>query len=271
MSMRMVRIAVGVAMVAFLGQPASACPACTYALLFAVYPPLIMIACTGLAWCLLNGLWGAGWKGKLRCAAADWPGLIALGILAPFVVWFGLPMALVMLACAIVAWACSFRREAVARLPAMQLRLVRVTGWMAIVVIGGRVMFEAAYPTPHAPVNVILEWDGTGLARGAVRELKKREPHSLPDYREIVRRTSGFNASDAAQRLAVIGDPAIDAPLAIDLLERIAKWDTNSYLTKEIELSLRTMTGLELPESTSAAVWKRAWKERTASPPAAIP
>ena len=108
----------------------------------------------------------------------------------------------------------------------------------------------------------------------AFYELKKSEPASIADYRDIVSKAKiDFAVSEAAKRLAVVGDSRMDVPFVIDALDRArarSRSDTARYVASDIERILVGMTGLSLPENTPTDQWRKAWSERQAAAGAKI-
>ncbi|MBW1692738.1 MAG: hypothetical protein JRJ41_01005 [Deltaproteobacteria bacterium] len=105
----------------------------------------------------------------------------------------------------------------------------------------------------RTPSDYILKWRHTYPARAALADLLKSGPEALPDLRVIVEKGSPPLIVQAAERLAVIGEPQVDVPLLLNAL--------SSTDSAKVESALRLLSGLELPENTAVKIWREEWQK----------
>jgi hypothetical protein len=113
----------------------------------------------------------------------------------------------------------------------------------------------------------IMAWQGTVLERTLLRELEKKEPDSLDQYRKLMRKASGSILWLTSKRVAEVGEAEVDVPILIEALgsDRSDGGEYGPYgIEREtIELALRELTGLSLPEETSPKEWEREWSRKS--------
>jgi hypothetical protein len=91
---------------------------------------------------------------------------------------------------------------------------VRSLGVLVSLVILGSVAYGIHARNTRTPADFICRWKETGPTHGEFLKLVRKEPASLADYREILRRgSSAYIDAEVAKRVALIGDPEIDLPL----------------------------------------------------------
>lgn len=258
-------------------SPASACTICTDAMLWKVFPPILIWAWLGIAWFLALVILSAIWNQKIPFVPRIRTGavLVMLGSLAPLM--FGLSITLPFLACAFLGSVMVLRNRP-ERYSLKFAGIVLLLTILALAAIATTAAREVISPTPGEPIDVILRWGGTVPARAALSELERAEPHSATSYRRILeeaplpgeipwmryawpgdcKQLGFFSVSQAAKRLVIIEDPTIDAPLLIEALRR-SRACSKDYDAMEIEETLRQMTGLSLPDGTSTDEWQQAW------------
>jgi len=267
-----------VALLLISSFPASACTICSDAMVWKIFPPILIWAWIGVAWFLALAVLSAIGKERIpylpriRISII----LVVLGSLVPFA--FGLTIVLPFLGFALLSfiWILRKRRDYSPSFAIMTYTISLFS--LAVMAITG--IYEIISPTPRMPLNVILRWDGTVPSRVALDELKNEEPESAAVYREIlkcalmpgdipstrwawpygVRKPNLSTVARVATRLSAIGDPAIDVPLLIETLQAARSVPENIF-AEEIEEVLGTMTRISLSTGTSTEEWKVAWRE----------
>lgn len=240
---------------------AYACGLCTAALIWRIFPPLILWGWVGVVWFLILSVLSAVWRRKIQFV----PGPILSVVLAvvasvAYAAMLGPLVILPFAASALAGWLALLweERRTPAKYPARFRVLSNAVSGTAVALIVLTGAGELVSPTSKSPTDALLRWEGTVSERISFTELKKQEPVSADAYREIVGRARFFAVGTAAKRLAVIGDRERDVPTIIDALER-AQTRRDQYVASDIGGALREFTGLPISNEAPAAEWRRAW------------
>lgn len=226
---------VGVALVAaglLVAAPgeALACGYCTRSIVDALLPGVNAWSTWAVAWLAAMSLVRYSTKVVLPFVPLN-PGWLVLGLgFLGCGVTYGLLPLLPLALGPLVSTLMAFIPGAGRRWGSAALRGVR---WVGLVGVATGVVL-AGYSTyvhrTRSDVDFMCEWPGGPVTRGKVKRLAREEPASLATYREILRRPSHSFTADVAERVAEIGDPAIDLPLLRDALSRYPKdwtWDAD--------------------------------------------
>lgn len=143
---------------------------------------------------------------------------------------------------------------------------VQWTGTVAIVAMTFFAIHDVKVKREMDIADRIMAWQGTMLERKLLTELEKKEPESLDQYRKLMREASGSVLWLTAKRVAEVGEAEVDVPNLIEALgsDRSDGGQYGPYgIEREtIELALRELTGLSLPEETSPKEWEREWSRK---------
>lgn len=260
------RTGFGVLLIAFVlvcfPGVSEACTDCSRSIAWVQFPPLVLWEKVILAWYFALVVISLIWNQKIRLVPSRRnPGTIA-GIAVLYLMRSGPVLATVFLPLAIVSMVWELWKRPEGR-PASMNRTIHAVGILAITTLLGSAAAEIFDPTPRTPADIVLRWEGTVSEQTAFGKMKKSEPQSASDYRRIVREGRWFAVGFAAARLALIGESEVDVPLMIDALDRVREAD-REYVPSHVEEALRKMTGIKLPEDTSAEDWRAAWSAKLA-------
>lgn len=255
----------------FMPTPSLGCSHCALALADRYLPP-------ALGWCLLASIWFivASWAARGCKNTAGLPGLMgsAAVILIAWVIAFAVtgPFDFIIL----VLWvACSLCGKLFFSAPAdpapPRVRRTAIGIAVSAIAFGAVSIFVA-----HRRTNVdfVVKWDGAGPTLKMMRDMAVRGPAGHDELREIIRRGSAISVARSVDLLSPNVDPVRDVPLLLDAFERLtAASNTPPVGGSLIQETLRSWTGLKLPDGASAADWRRAWaaKDKTRQPHARRP
>ena len=141
---------------------------------------------------------------------------------------------------------------------AVDLKIISLAGWFTFVgLVGNSVNIRAT----RSDVDFILKWETTYTGQRLTKDIAGRGPESLADLRTILEKaTFGPTMEIAAEAFRTFGEPETDVPLLIRALSKCSAQGDLSCKS-EVETALRELSGLDLPEDTPAAIWRRNWNE----------
>ncbi len=122
------------------------------------------------------------------------------------------------------------------------------------------ITMTASIKHERTDADFILKYENFGPGKMALERLISQTPAQLNDLREIVLKgKNGQTVAKASEGIAAHGDPVQDAPLLLNIYEKIYGNDGD----EKIELALSKLTGLTLPEGSPPEEWKRNWNLNT--------
>ena len=257
-----------VAVVAAAPRSAEGCSVCVTALADYVLPPIVVWSLFCVVWFLTTAsivprATGRPWfmppigTAFLVVVGAA---LIGAGLLGP------IPLLALGLSPLVVSVR-SLRRSPPVEWQGRLLRRLRVNaiaGFAVLFVLTATAVFTLS---TRSTAEYALKWQSAGPAHAVVRDLAKSGPDSLPQLRVVVQKARPWMASEAAEGLAVFGDPAVDVPLLIDALGRARSDDSTGYAAERIRSALRRLSGLDLPDDAPVEEWRSAWRARSRETP----
>ncbi|MDZ4199595.1 MAG: hypothetical protein U1E27_09965 [Kiritimatiellia bacterium] len=101
------------------------------------------------------------------------------------------------------------------------VRAIRIIGWLHLVGLVCASGLMVHIHLTRTPEEYIVKWGSTTPGLKRLQDLRAEEPYSLDAYRHIVRHGSVLVASEAAERIGQIGEPARDVPLLQQALDRL--------------------------------------------------
>ena len=129
-----------------------------------------------------------------------------------------------------------------------------IAGLMILITMTASIKHE------RTDADFILKYENFGPGKMALERLISQTPAQLNDLREIVLKgKNGQTVAKASEGIAAHGDPVQDAPLLLNIYEKIYGNDGD----EKIELALSKLTGLTLPEGSPPEEWKRNWNLNT--------
>jgi hypothetical protein len=103
-----------------------------------------------------------------------------------------------------------------------RLRIAGAVALSAVAILGAWSVHEVRTRTE---AQFIADWSATAIGRAHFKALQAKEPSSLAAYRELLMIGDGTVAAQSAERIARIGDPAVDVPLLERALIRFGSDD----------------------------------------------
>lgn len=157
------------------------------------------------------------------------------------------------------------------RAPADFRRAILLCGSVATLVGIGLIAWSLHTKQTRSTVDYMLARNSLLASRVGFRSLRKAEPDSLEDYRQLLRRAPDrceFTAP-VASRIGELGSRE-DEGLLLSVLRRLES-DPDCSLDREADLeavrsALEDLTDRDLPEGATADDWERALAAPTESP-----
>ncbi len=137
-------------------------------------------------------------------------------------------------------------------------RGLRILGGLVIGVCLALAFYSAHLRSERSDAEFIITWDGTGFVDLVISKLDRSGASALPELRMLLEHGLGRTATEASKAIARFGDPSTDVPLLIAALER-TRSQSGSFYARDIEASLRALSGLDLPDETPIQSWNEQW------------
>lgn len=200
---------------------ANACGVCVWAMHWNYIPPIYEWSIILPAWFLISSIMASRSGVDIAFLPKPLKGILYLCFAFLLAAQFG-PTLLVLLVVPFVRglYGLLNRHDRTAWPPVFAKRFAWLTtsvGILMLVALGHQLWLRSHM----TPVDKIMKWQGTAFSRVFEDQLRKQEPDSIPEYRRLLIDGPTFHKPLGAQRLAEIGDPAIDLPLMGAALAKI--------------------------------------------------
>jgi hypothetical protein len=145
------------------------------------------------------------------------------------------------------------------------LAVMRLTPVLVMIVLIASSSYHERQRAHMRTADWFNRWPGTELTRRLTQQLNAQGAAALPEWRDIVARSSTHDTVRAAKALAKWGTPAHDVPLLISLLGRLETKEYNEWFIPDVGASLVSMTGFDLGTTAPANQWEQRWAAATAT------
>jgi len=113
----------------------------------------------------------------------------------------------------------------------------------------------------QSKADFVLRWPGTGPARSVVLDMVAK--NDLAGLRRVVSGPNGFEASQAALKLATLGKPEIDGPIMIEALRTFEGQHFEDYNVTMFNNALNALLRGKPPDGKNkAADWEEYFRNR---------
>ena len=181
-----------------------------------VLPPILLWCAIAVCWFLAT----AAMASFFRVTGRYVPGIVkAIGAVVGFfllaIVFAGPPVLLLLALPSAVAAVFTFFGQSVTNWPTRFRSALRLLACIAVTMISFATVKSIHIRRTRTEAEFVLQWGDAVPSIVIVRSWESQEPQSLPNYRQIVEhgRRMFVAVSDSAERIAEIGEPAIDIPI----------------------------------------------------------
>lgn len=201
-------------------SPAKACGACAIALSDQYLPPISLWNSIAVCWYLGTAAISSYFRVKVNFV----PGLLAVGVVilgGLGTLALGYPFLLLLAIPAAMAAVLSIFGQTTAESRSFRLAIRSLAG-VAILAVSFAAIKSVQIHRTRTDMGFVLQWGDVVPALAIVESWKLKEPESLSKYREVIERGRRMEVvvERAAERIAEIGDPAVDIPLLEAALKR---------------------------------------------------
>jgi len=211
-----------VVLVALIAQKALACGMCAFAAFDSNLPPIYY-------WCAIIVIWfiaivALSFHFKFRVLLITNLTIAIIAIITGLVIGFALLGPISILPLAIPPFVSTIIVLAKTRKDNNNTRERKPLLLVSIVVV---LLIAAGFVWRHQIMNtrtdaqMYLKWRGTMTGRALQMKFRQQEPASINEYRYIVDHGQGYEVSDAARRIGIIGDPKVDTPRLMNAMMRV--------------------------------------------------
>ena len=237
----LLKIVVILIIITFSATEVEGCTACVTAMMDKILPPIFTWCLIAISWFLLSSLISSIYKVKIFYV----PKFIgAIGVIIVCMVLAGaFPGPLTILPLAItpaMAFFSSFAKTNKGNWKNNPYYSIQILGFAATIAITLTSYQTYQIYQNRTVAQYIVQWPGTGISSGMLKQLKEKEPATLADYRYILEHGRGYQLIFVAERIAIIGDLENDSKILEKTIERLEK-TSDADLTPQIKKSLQDL------------------------------
>ena len=253
----------------FASQFAYACGICTTLISDYFLPPILFWAAAGILLFLIQLELLRRHKIKLPGYPSLWLGILIIFVLfIGAVAEIGLEIFIILLIPVIFLAIKALSSGGVSDWPEAFRKTERRFGILALIVISALLISSAYIQVTRSRVDYILQWPGSPLSKGWIKNFGVQGAKGLADLRTLAVKGKPYAISQALTVLADHGNAKEDMPLMIDGLRLVYQAREKEHLQaidwdiESIEAALCKLSGLDLPKGTKPDEWERKWIEK---------